>query len=409
MKSNNTLRFLYILLFLLCIIPTAFSQSKKQQQLEIKRKNILKEIKEINALIADNKSEKSTILSKIEEADLKIKIQKKLIQINNQQANLLTKEIKENKKKITELESELIIKKKKYADMIVKSYKNRATDSKIMFLLSADNFQQAYKRYNYMKQYKRYQKKQADTIAFKTEKLSILNESLLIKKEDKIKIIKENKKTQEKLLNDKKAQNLLIAEIKKDEAKYKKEIAEKQKANDAIDRQIEELIKQAIAKANKKANKNNNNTKKYALTPEAKALAKNFTANKGKLPWPVKTGRVIEKFGTSKHPTQPNITRRSSGVKIITSKNSDVTAVFNGTIYAIQKIKGGNIAVFIEHGNYYTIYQNLKNLYVRKGQKVKTNSPIGKVAENIEGKSIFKFLIWKDGTKQNPAHWIYKM
>ncbi len=396
-------------MFLLCIIPTAFSQSKKQQQLEIKRKNILKEIKEINALIADNKSEKSTILSKIEEADLKIKIQKKLIQINNQQANLLTKEIKENKKKITELESELIIKKKKYADMIVKSYKNRATDSKIMFLLSADNFQQAYKRYNYMKQYKRYQKKQADTIAFKTEKLSILNESLLIKKEDKIKIIKENKKTQEKLLNDKKAQNLLIAEIKKDEAKYKKEIAEKQKANDAIDRQIEELIKQAIAKANKKANKNNNNTKKYALTPEAKALAKNFTANKGKLPWPVKTGRVIEKFGTSKHPTQPNITRRSSGVKIITSKNSDVTAVFNGTIYAIQKIKGGNIAVFIEHGNYYTIYQNLKNLYVRKGQKVKTNSPIGKVAENIEGKSIFKFLIWKDGTKQNPAHWIYKM
>ena len=409
MKSNYTLHFLYIVLFISCITTPSFSQSKKQQKLEVKRKNILKEINEINILLSDNKSEKSSILSKIEEADLKIKIQKKLILVNNQQANLLTKEIKENTYKIEQLETDLDLKKKNYAEMVVKSYKNRATDSKIMFLLSADNFQQAYKRYNYMKQYKRYQKKQADTIAFKTEKLAILNESLLLKKEDKLQLIKDNKKTQEKLLADKKNQTKLISELKKDEAKYKKEIAKKQKANDDIDRQIEKLIKEAIAKANKKANKNNNNTKKYALTPEAKALAKNFTANKGKLPWPVKTGRVIEKFGTSKHPTQPNITRRSSGVKIITTKNSDITAVFNGTVYAIQKIKGGNIAVFIEHGNYYTIYQNLKNLYVKKGQKVKTNSPIGKVAENIEGKSIFKFLIWKDGTKQNPANWIYKM
>ncbi len=408
MKSNNTLRFLYIVLFIFCIIPSGFSQSKKQQQLELKRKNILKEINEINILLSDNKSEKSSVLSKIEEADLKINIQKKLIQVNNQQANLLTREIKENQLKIEELETDLALKKKNYADMVVKSYKNRATDSKIMFLLSADNFQQAYKRYNYMKQYKLYQKKQADTITAKTEKLAILNETLILKKEEKIQLIKDNKKTQEKLLNDKKAQSLLIAELKKDEAKYKKEIAEKQKANDDIDRQIEKLIKEAIARANKKAGKKKT-SKGFALTPEAKALANSFTANKGKLPWPVKTGKVILKFGTSRHPTLPNITRHSSGVKIITNTNSDVNAVFNGTISEIQKIKGGNIAVYIRHGNYLTVYQNLKSLYVKKGQKIKTNNPIGKVAIDSEGKSIFRFLIFKDDKKQNPADWIYKM
>ena len=408
MKSNNTLYFLHTVLLFLCLTVTSFGQSKKQLQLENKRQNILKEIKEINSLLSNNTSEKTSLLTKIEDVDLKISIRKKLIQINNQQANLLTKEIKENEIQIKTLDKELSIKKKNYADMVVKSYKNKSTDSKLMFLMSSESFQQAYKRYNYMKQYQRYQKNQADTIVSKTEKLAILNESLILKKEDKIQLINDNKKAQQTLQNQKEQQKELIADLKKDESKYKKEIAQKQKENNKIDKQIERLIKEAIARANKK-NKTKKTSKGFALTPEAKALANSFTHNKGKLPWPVKTGKVILKFGTSRHPTLPNITRHSSGVKIITSPNSNVKAVFDGTVSEIQKIKGGNIAVFILHGNYRTIYQNLKSLYVKKGEKIKTGSPIGKVAENSEGKSVFKFLIFKDETKQNPANWIYKM
>ncbi len=408
LKNNNSLHFFYATIIFFCFLVSGFGQSKKQLQLETKRQNILKEIKEINSLLSDNKSEKSSILSNIEEVDLKINVRKKLIQINNKQANLLTKEINENQIKIKTLEDDLILKKKNYADMVVKSYKNKSTDSKLMFLFSSESFQQAYKRYNYMKQYKLYQKKQADTIALKTEKLALLNEDLLLKKENKIQLIKENKEAQQTLQIEKNKQEELIAELRKDESKFKKEIAEKQKENDDIDRQIEKLIKEAIAKANKK-NKTKKSSKGFALTPEAKALANNFTANKGKLPWPVKNGRVIEKFGTSRHPTLPNITRHSSGVKIITNKNSNINAVFDGTISEIQKIKGGNIAVFVIHGNYRTIYQNLKNLYVKKGEKIKTGSPIGKVAVNSEGKSVFRFLIFKDNKKQNPADWILKM
>jgi hypothetical protein len=173
------------------MVSVAFGQSKKQRQLETKRQNILKECTKINSLLSSNKSEKTSVLTKIEDVDLKIKIREKLIQVNNQQANLLTREIKENGTKIAILGDDLAAKKKNYADMVVKSYKNKATNSKLMFLLSSDNFQQAYKRYNYMKQYQAYQKNQADSIVSKTEKLALLNEALILKKENKIQIIKE--------------------------------------------------------------------------------------------------------------------------------------------------------------------------------------------------------------------------
>ena len=281
MKSNSTPHFISIFLLTLFTLTCTFGQSKKQQQLEAKRQAILKEITEINSLLSDNKSEATSLLTKIEDVDLKIKVRKKLIQINNKQANLLTREIKDNSQKIDVLEADLALRKKDYAAMVVKSYKNKATQSKLMFLLSSDDFQQAYKRYNYMKQYKRYQKNQADSIVSKTEKLVVLNEALLLKKDDKLKLISENKKVQQTLQKEKNSQKELIAALKKDESKYKKSIAEKQKESNKIDRQIDKLIRDAIARSNKKAGKKSS-SKTFALTPEAKVLANSFTSNKGK-------------------------------------------------------------------------------------------------------------------------------
>lgn len=395
-------------MLVLCCTAISFGQSKKQRQLETQRQNLLKEIREINGLLAETKSEETSLLTKIQDVNLKIKVHRNLIQITNQQANLLTREIKDNSKKITDLETDLAARKKDYAAMVVKSYKNKATQSKLLFLLSSHDFLQAYKRYNYMKQYKRYQKKQADSIVSKTEKLALLNEALLLQKEDKSRLIAENKKAQSSLIKEKEKQQELIDALKKDEKKYKKAIAAKQKQSDKIERQIEKLIKEAIAAANKKAGKKKN-TKTLSLTPEAKALAASFSANKGKLPWPVSTGHVTQKFGKQPHPTMPGIYTNSSGVKIITSKNSTAKAVFNGTVSEIQVIKGANQSVYIQHGNYYTVYSNLKHLRVKKGDKVSTGTPLGKVAANNEGKSILRFFIFNNSSKQNPAHWIYKM
>ena len=408
MKNKGSIRFIIIFLLALVTVNTAVGQSKKQRQLENQRKTILKEIQQINSLLAETKSEETSLLTKIEDVNLRIKVRKNLIRITNQQANLLTREIKTNSDQIKALEADLAVRKKDYAAMVVKSYKNKATQSKLLFLLSSNDFLQAYKRYNYMKQYKRYQKNQADSIVSKTEKLVGLNEALLLQKEDKTRLIAENKKAQAELQAEKNKQQTLITTLKKDESKYKKAIANKQKESNRIERKIEKLIRDAIAAANRKKNKTST-SKTLNLTPEAKALAASFSANKGKLPWPVSTGRVTQEFGKQRHATIPGIYTNSSGVKILTSKNSDVKAVFNGVVSEIQMIKGANQSVYIQHGNYFTVYSNLKNLRIKKGDKVITGMPIGKIATNNEGKSVLRFFIFNNSKKQNPAHWIYKM
>ena len=408
MKSKLCPRFIVIFLLALVTVTTAVGQSKKQLQLESQRKSILKEIQQINSLLSDAKSEETSLLTKIEDVNLKIKVRRNLIQITNQQANLLTREIKTNSEQIKALETDLTARKKDYAAMVVKSYKNKATQSKLLFLLSSNDFLQAYKRLNYMKQYKRYQKNQADSIVSKTEKLVSLNDALLVQKEDKTRLIAENKKAQAQLQLEKDKQQTLIATLKKDESKYKKAIADKQKESNRIEREIEKLIRDAIAAANKKAKKTSS-SKTLSLTPEAKALAASFSANKGKLPWPVTTGRVTQKFGKQPHATISGIFTNSSGVKILTSKNSDVKSVFNGVVTDIQVIKGANQSVYIQHGSYFTVYSNLKQLYVKKGDKVSTGMPIGKIATNNEGKSVLRFFIFNNSNKQNPADWIYKM
>ncbi len=407
-KNKSFFTILFFALLFLSSGSSLFGQSKKQRQLEAKRQEILKEIIEINTILKDNKSETSSLLSTIEELRLKIKAQQRLIQITNQQANLLTRSIKQNHDKITVLESDLVQLKKAYATMVVTSYKNKSHQSKLLFLLSSEDFLQAYKRYNYMKQYKRFQKKQADSIVSKTEKLANLNKELLLKKDTKAKLIVANTIVQKKLQDERESQRLFIATLKQDEKKYKKEIAKKQRETAKIDKQIEKLIKEAIALANKKAKKKRGSTT-FALTPEAKALAANFTANKGRLPWPVKAGHVVQKFGKQRHPTLPGIYTQSSGVKIITTKNSTVSSVFNGVVSRVQLIKGGNQTVLVRHGNYLTVYSNLKQLKVKKGDKVATGSILGRAATNSDGKSIIRFFIYKNNTKLNPALWVYKM
>ncbi len=396
--------------FLICFfsIMSSFGQSKKQKQLEEKRLRILKDIREVNALISNNKQQSTSLLTKIEDLNLKIKVRKNLIQVTNEQANLLTREIKNNNIKISNLEEELEILKKSYANMVVQTYKSRSKQSKLMFLFSSDNFLQAYKRYNYMKQYKNYQKRQADSIVSKTEQLVVLNDVLLLQQKDKQRLIKENRAAQKTLQDEKKNQQQLIEDLRKDEAKYRIIISKKLKESNDIDKQIDKLIKEAIAKSNKKSGKNNS-SKEFAITPESKALSASFSLNKGKLPWPLKTGTVTKKFGKRPHPVFPGITENCSGVEITTSKNSEARAVYKGKVSGIQKIKGGNIGVYIKHGSYVTLYYNLKKVYVKKGQDVSSKDILGAIATNSEGKTILKFYLYKNNLKLNPAHWIYKM
>lgn len=433
MRHFRTYLFLFICLI---TVSTASAQIDKQKELEEKRQAILEEIRQINSLLFKTKKEEKSVLSQVEDLNQRISASENLIRVTNQQANLLTRNINDNIEKISSLREELKVMKADYAEMIRKSYKSKNQQSRVMFLLSSENFLQAYKRVQYMNQYAKFRKKQGEGIKAKTEELQKLNTDLIGQKKTKQKLISENELAKNRLTEERKDQQALVATLKKDESKFTTQIRSKQKQADEIDRQIDALIRAAIEEANRiarekalaeakaNASKNpttNTNTTKnvitkpaskeeFAMTAEDKALAASFTSNKGKLPWPVEKGMVVKSFGTHQHPQFPNVTTNSSGVEIATADNAAVRAVFEGQVLSIQVIKGANKVVLIQHGDYISVYSNLATVSVKTGDKVSTKQNIGTVAKSpTEGKTVLKFYIYQNKTKINPADWIYRM
>ena len=402
--------FSFILFIFLAIgSSNANAQSQRQQELEEKRRELQQEIREITKLLFAGKKEKKSVVSAVEDLNYKISVRKNLIRITNQQANLLTREINANQDEISARRVKLKALKEAYADMIVKSYKNRARDNKLMFLLSSSSFQQAYRRLQYIKQYADYQRQQAEIIKVETKQLQLLNQHLLVQKKDKQKLVGENKAA--KLILDKelKDQQAFIESIQKNLEKFSAQIKDKQKASEKLDKEIRKLIREAIAASNKKAGKSVK-SRTFSMTPEQKLLAANFTANKGKLPWPVASGVVKMRFGTNRSPIDPSIKIKSNGVRIATNKGEPVRAVFDGVVQGIMTPKNGNNTIMIRHGNYITVYKNLSKFYVSKGDKVTTKQVLGEVITNkASGESILSFGIYKDSAIQNPSIWVYKL
>tara|TARA_B100001094_G_scaffold51789_1_gene47300 strand:- start:535 stop:1764 length:1230 start_codon:yes stop_codon:yes gene_type:complete len=407
----SKLKYFSFILFIFLAIGSsnANAQSQRQQELEEKRRELQQEIREITKLLFAGKKEKKSVVSAVEDLNYKISVRKNLIRITNQQANLLTREINANQDEISTRRVKLKALKEAYADMIVKSYKNRARDNKLMFLLSSSSFQQAYRRLQYIKQYADYQRQQAEIIKVETKQLQLLNQDLLVQKKDKQKLVGENKAA--KLILDKelKDQQAFIESIQKNLEKFSAQIKDKQKASEKLDKEIRKLIREAIAASNKKAGKSVK-SRTFSMTPEQKVLAANFTANKGKLPWPVASGVVKMRFGTNPSPIDPSIKIKSNGVRIATNKGEPVRAVFDGVVQGIMTPKNGNNTIMIRHGNYITVYKNLSKFYVSKGDKVTTKQVLGEVITNkASGESILSFGIYKDSAIQNPSIWVYKL
>ena len=399
-----------ILLFFLFLFSTSIkAQIQKQRELEERKQEILREIRQINSLLFKDRKKEKNILTKVEDVNYKVNVRKNLIKITNQQANLLTRQINKNQNDISTMRDELKILKDNYAEMIVKSYKSKNEQSKVMFLLSSDNFQQAYKRLQYIKQYADYQKQQGEEIKKRTIELQETNKKLLTQKAEKQKLIAENKKAQVELEKELEQQNDLMKSIRKSMNKYTSQIKTKQREANRIDKQIEKLIREAIASSNRRAGRSAS-ASGFALTAEAKALAANFVNNKGKLPWPVEKGVVKLRYGKQPHPVVKTVTIQSNGVRIATEESAKVRSVFEGEVLAVQAIKRGNLTVLVQHGNFITAYKNLSKVFVKKGDKVVTKQNIGEVFTNpTNSETVLSFSVFKDAKTQNPAEWIYKM
>lgn len=396
-----------ILIFCFLFFSLFINAQESRQQLEAKRKELQAEKEKINRLLAQAISEEKSYLSHLNEINLKINVQQKLINAIRAESDAYRAEVRANQRKIKALETELKKLKDDYGDMIYKSYKSKSQQSRMMFLLSSESFYQAYKRLQYMKQYTDFRKSQGEQIGVKADELNIMNDSLKIKVKEQ-EVLEAISRSEQNNLNDEKAlQQDVIAKIKQKERKYRAEIKKKQREQQKINDKIEKIIRDEIARSNKKSGKT---SAKFALTAEAKLLATKFEGNKGKLPWPVDRGFVSRGFGRQKHPTLSGIYVQSNGVRITTDKGSNARAIFDGTVLLIQVNRENKKAVFVKHGNYISVYSNLESLAVKKGDKVSTKQILGKIfTDRITNKTELPFILYKDSTPLNPASWIYKM
>lgn len=401
-------------LFLLCTTSVIWGQESQQEKLEKRRSEIQQEISENQKMLQMVKKKEKSAVNVIILQSNKIKLKEKLIHTTERQTKVLANNMYINQLKINKLNRELVVLKEDYARMIVKSYKSRSEQSRAMFLLSSENFLQAYKRAQYMKQYTGYRKMQGEDIKSKTSELLGYNEKLDLQKKEKKKLLAENNKEKMSLLQEKKEQLKLVNSIKKDKKNITADIKRKQTESKAIDRQIDRLIREAIAEANRKAASENPNaaagsSSRIALTAEAKILADNFKANKGKLPWPVEKGFVSLWYGEQPHPVYPNLVIHNSGVEITTERGANARAVFAGEVTSVIILSPVNKAVMIQHGDFFTVYQNLSSVNVSKGDKVSIKQNLGKIRTNGDGNTILKFTISQNTTYNNPASWLFSM
>ncbi|WP_442264818.1 murein hydrolase activator EnvC family protein [Tenacibaculum sp. ZS6-P6] len=391
------------ILSFLCISLSSHAQGRKE--LEKRRKKINKDIKKINSLLFETKKEKTNALDDLKDLSQKITVREQLIETIRLETEELNKEIKQNEKKITVNNTELKNLKADYADMVFKSYKSKSQQSKTMFLLSSEDFLQAYKRIKYIEQYKSFRKKQAQKIIYKTKEIERLNDSLTKKKNQKKVLINTETNQKNRIESEKEEQEELVTKIKKQESKYKRQLNKKIKEEKAVAKRIDRIIRAAIAKANK-GKKGKAKKGEFLLTKAEKTLKANFEQNKGRLPWPI-NGVITRKFGKQPHPTFKSITINGTGLHIRGKQGDDAKSVFNGKVLSIIKTDKGTKSVMVQHGDYITTYSNLRTVFVKNNQNVTTGTPIGKVFTNrVTGKTELLFVLSKNTQKLDPANWI---
>ena len=391
------------IILLLIVLTSSSLSSQTKQDLENQKKQIQQDIKKIELKLKTNSKQKKLIVSNAEDINYKIKLQQNLINNINSQLNLILREIDRNENHLSDLKQRELILKDELSKMLLSAYKKKSNLNKLMFVFSSTSFQQAYKRIQYFKQYANFQNKTLSKIKINSNDIKNVIVVLDSQKTNKKLLIDENEEIKRDLSIEYTGLNNLIAEVNKNQKRYSAEIKQKQKLTREIDKKIQRLIEEALAKAKKKDGR-------FELTEEAKLISKNFNANKGKLPSPVIRGSVVLGFGKQPHPIVKTTTIQSNGVRIRTSSDVEARTIFNGEVYSIIKSKNNTHTILIQHGNFFTVYKNLSDIYVKKGDKLKTKDSIGKIATDpLNGQTILSFSIFNNGVPQNPRFWIYKM
>lgn len=429
-----------LVLLLLALVNPVYCQktkgkSKKQLQSEIT--SLQKEISTANQLLKKTKKDKEMTLNEVNLLDKKIKQREQLIKAYNEQIAVLDEEINTGQSNIKTLNADLGKLRKEYAKMLTFANKNRSHYDKLGFVFASQNFNQAFRRLRYIREFSDARKVKMDQIASTERRISGEVEASQQAREEQAALLKDEKEQQEALKKEKEELNSQVAKLKKKEGNLQQDIKNKQQQTQKLQKAIDDIIAEEIRKANaeaerkrkeeakKKAAANKDKGKSattsapatpapskekgMALTPSEQTLSSNFVNNKGKLPWPVERGVVSSSYGKHASVVSSKVTVTNNGIDIATTEGAKARAVFDGEVASVAKLVGSNTVVIIRHGEYFTVYSNLENVTVKRGDKVKTKQNIGTVHTNKnENKTEIHFELLKEQSRQNPANWLSK-
>lgn len=405
---------LLVLMMLVCV-PSTFSQ-KSRSQLEREIKTLQDDIATTNKLLKKTSKDKEMTLNEVSLLNKKIKQREKLIQAYNEQIAVLDKEISKGQGNIKTLNADLKNLRKEYSQMVAFANKNRSHYDKLEFIFASDDFNQAFSRLRYIRQFTESRKTKMNQIATTEKRISGEVEASQKAREEQAAMLADEKTQQAELQKEKDQLNSQIAALKKKEGQLQQDIKQKQQQAKQLQKAVDDIIAEEIRLANERAKKEAaakgkkaEGGKGIAMTPEEKTLSTSFSANKGKLPWPVERGVVSSSYGKHASVVSDKVTVTNSGIDIATEGSAQARAVFDGVVTSVTKLTGSNTVVIIRHGEYFTVYSNIEEASVKRGDNVKTKQNLGRIHTNkAENKTELHFELLKGTNRDNPESWLSK-
>jgi len=402
-----------LLLFLFLLGTMGYGQQKSaaQKELEERKAALTQEIAQITEWVKEQQKVRGSVVDRIRILDRKQSALENLIALSAREVQFLQRQIDQSSNEINTIEVELKRLKEDYARVIQSAYQKKLEKNKLLFLLSASSFNEARRRMNYLLQYAEYRTIQAKRIEEKQlalqEKEKALQAQLVTQQEK----ITENQRQRDELERDKRAQEQLVAETRKQERKYRAELASREKERKRIDQEIDRLIREAIARANREKAKAKSNAKDaFVLAPEAKRIAASFEANKGRHLWPVEKGIKSIGYGTYADKLYPSLKHFNNGVTIATASGAKARAIFEGEVMQIMSNRQGIKGVYVRHGDYITMYYNLAEVFVSEGQQLEAKQEIGRIhTDQVDKQTTLKFYLYQNTTRLNPELWVYQL
>ena len=437
-------RHIILVLLLLSFVSPSFAQKtkgKSKGQLEKEIRSLQKEISNANQLLKKTTKDNEMTLNEVNLLDTKIKQREQLIKAYNEQIALLDEEINKGQNNIKSLNSDLGHLRKEYAKMVAFAYKNRSHYDKLEFIFAAEDFNQAFSRLRYIRQFSSARQTKMEQIASTEKRISGEVEASQKARNEQAALLADEKVQKAELQSEKEELNRQVTNLKKQEGSIQQDIKNKQQQAQKLQKAIDDNIAEEIRKANSEAERKRKEAEKkaaekkaaekkskgktttpippkttapakekgMALTPAEKSLSTSFVSNKGKLPWPVERGVISSSYGKHASVVSSKVTVTNNGIDIATTAGASARAVFDGEVASVTKLTGSNTVVIIRHGEYFTVYSNLESASVKRGDKVKTKQNIGKVhTSKTENKTELHFELLKEQSRQNPANWLAK-